>query len=87
MSVLEELYNGKINPSERYIKNSDECQKLNYLLTQNIKKLTKSLSPEEIAILSRMEDIFSELCYLSEVDGFKYGFKLGAQMMLDATAK
>lgn len=47
MTILEELYNGNINPSSRFIKNDSEYQRVNHQLTEYLDKLMMSLDDDE----------------------------------------
>lgn len=83
MSILEELYNGKINPAEKSVKESSEYSECNKQLTENMKKLSMLLKDNEKELYEKvMENIF-ELNYLSEKRNFIDGFCVGSQMMLE----
>lgn len=81
MSVLEELYNGNINPSEKYIKNGSEYQKLSKELTESIDELMLLLNNEEKQLCERIIDNVLELGCISEKEHFIEGFRTGAQIM------
>lgn len=83
MSVLEELYNGNINPSEKFIKKGSEYDKLTKQFSDCSDKLMKLLNNEQKALLNESSDIMSNLCYINEKEAFTEGFCIGAQMILD----
>jgi len=81
MSILEELYNGNINPSEKYIKNGSAYQKLNKQLTEQIYELMTLLNNEEKLLFEKIGDNISALNYISEKERFIEGFRIGVHMM------
>lgn len=83
MSVLEELYNGNINPSERYIKENSKYQKQNKQLAELIDKLIPMLNEDEKRICENIGDILSSMSFISERESFLFGFRTGAQMILE----
>lgn len=83
MSILEELYNGNINPVERFVKKESEYQRISRDISKRQDSLYKTLTQEEREIY---EDIFEnnyKLEYISEKEGFIQGFRLGAKIMLE----
>ena len=83
MSVLEDLYDGNINPYERYINPEGEYQRLNTQVTGKIEVLINSLSSEEKQQLDEIIDSFAAIGYISEKENFIEGFCLGAKIMLE----
>ena len=80
MSILEELYNGNINPSEKYVKNGSAHQKLSKQLMEHIDELMALLNDGEKQLCEKIGDVVSELNYLSEKECFIEGFRTGAQI-------
>lgn len=83
MSVLEELFNGNINPTEKYIKKGSEYQKLHQELTDYIDELLPLLNGDEQAICEKIADNASKLSYITEKERFIEGFCLGAKLVLE----
>lgn len=81
MSILEELYNGNIVPTEKYIKKGGEYQKINDELSEKIEKLMCTLNSKQKDLCEEIEDGFCRLSYISEKECFIDGFRLGAQIM------
>ena len=83
MSIIEELYNGNINPSEKFIKKGSEYANLTKQVSDCSVKLMSILNIEQKALLNESSDIMSNLCYINEKEAFTEGFCIGAKMMLD----
>lgn len=83
MTILEELYNGNVNPLARFIKDESEYQKLNHQVSEYIDKLMVSLNDEEKQLYEKIADGICGMGYISEKETFIEGFRLGAQMMLE----
>ncbi len=81
MSILEELYHGNINPSEKYINKGGEYGRLFEELTVSIDKFISALSEDEKQLYEKIEDIITELGYISEKESFAEGFRIGAPMV------
>ncbi len=81
MSILEELYNGNINPLERYIKNGSEYQKLNNQLTECLDELMLLLDNRGKQLCEKIGDNIADLSCISEKECFIEGFCMGTQMM------
>ncbi len=81
MSILEELYNGNLNPVEKHIKNGSKYQKLNKQLTESIDELMLLLNNEEKQLCEKIIDNVLELGCISEKERFIEGFRMGAQFM------
>lgn len=81
MCILEELYNGNINPSEKFLKDSGDYKKINQELNKHIDELMLHLNDEEKQLCKKIEDNIYKLDYISEKECFIEGFRLGAQIM------
>ena len=88
-SLLEQLYHGRIYPSEQIVPDSPEYKEdskdLQNYISQNIKVLAATNSEEEISnILDELADLYlrkySNECY----DHYVYGYKMGVRLMLEA---
>ncbi|MEE1239379.1 MAG: hypothetical protein UHO61_05595 [Acutalibacteraceae bacterium] len=83
MSILEELYNGNIAPIERSIKKGSEYYKLCKAAAEKKEKLFEELSCEKKAIYESIAESKLMIESISEEEIFIYGFRLGAQIMLE----
>lgn len=81
MDWLEELYYGKINPNENRICRSKRHDKALDRFCAYEKKLTEKLSGEDLSSLKTLIESGDEMMICTEIESFKTGFILGAQMM------
>ncbi len=81
MSILEELYDGNINPSQMFIKNGSEYKTLCAQLAEYTSELMSLLNSEEKQLFEKISDKNADLTYLSEKDRFMEGFRIGANIM------
>ena len=83
MKILEELWYGRINPSQR----TQPDDKLETELTEQIvekeDELAALLSDEAKEILNQMRDTQLDLSTSNERKAFISGFRLGARIMLE----
>lgn len=87
MTILEELYNGNIHPTEKHIKKGSTYQKINDQLAENLDKLMILLKDEEKCLFEKIEGDALQLGYISEKENFIDGSCLGAQMMLEIMSR
>lgn len=80
MTILENLYNGNINPSERYMKRGGEYYKTVKKLNSLFDEFFPLLNKDTKAIYEKIEKLLSELNYISEKEAFIDGFSIGAQI-------
>ncbi len=85
MSILEELYDGNINPSQMFIKNGSEYKTLCAQLSEYTSELTSLLSSEEKQLFEKIWNKNADLTYLSEKERFMEGFRIGANIMWEIT--
>ncbi len=83
MCVLEQLYNGNINPSERYIKKGGEYEKAFNELVKNIEELQSMLTAKQKQICEQLEENIGRLSYISEKESFIEGYRLGARTVFE----
>lgn len=81
--MLEDLYNGKIIPIERYIKDQSDYQKTNKTLVKNIDNLFALLNDNQKQLCEKVFDNFTDLEYISELESFSQGFCIGAKLILE----
>lgn len=80
MSIIEELYNGNIDPSEKYMRDDSTYRKTHNELVHQMDALSATLTDVQKELLEKIEDTEAELRYLSEKSRFIEGFCLGAQL-------
>ena len=83
-SVLNELYNGNINPYELIYPKDPEFCEINEKISDETLFWKSKLTKEEF---NRLEDLQNLLMQSSSVElreTFKYGFKLGVMIMIES---
>lgn len=83
MSVLEELWNGNLEPSEYSFSSSREYKELLHLVSRNEEKLLSTMTKERKELFSRYSDCVQEFQSLTELLLFQSSFKLGAKLMAE----
>ena len=88
MNIIEELYYGNLNPTEKYFNPSSEYGKNVKIISDNEEKLTAYLSAiptaeKEKHLLEQLINAQNEILFISEFERFKEGFKLGARLITD----
>ena len=83
MFVLEKLWREGLSPSERFVRNGSEYQRLMMQLCDMENALLNLLPDDGKALLARYEEIQRSVSALSEEETFVTAFRMGAQMMLD----
>ena len=66
MSILEELYNGNIDPSEKYMRGDSVFRKTYNELVHQMDTLAATLTDTQKEMFEKIEDTEAELRYLSE---------------------
>ena len=83
MTILEELYNGNINPSEKFIKKDSEYRSLMNEYAEQIDKLTAILDNGEKELFEKIMETGVSIGYISDKENFIGGFCLGARIMIE----
>ena len=81
--ILEELWYGNINPLEQSTDGNAEVKKLLNLVGRNRDKLCEGMTEQQKADLAKYDDSVNEMYGIIEQEVFKYGFRLGAKIMLE----
>ena len=81
MSILEDLWDGKIVPCERRSIPTEEA--VRKVISKKEEKLTSLLSPEAKEILGELMDSQGELASLNDCEIFIEGFRMGATLILE----
>lgn len=86
-SVIEKFYNGKINPSEQIFRHDKRYR--NHLKKQceSEKSLRSSLSREQQDLFENYQNQKNQTDSYIHRRIFRYGFLLGARLLLEATSQ
>ena len=83
MSILEELWYGRINPSQRTQPDDKSASELTEQIVEKEDELAPLLSDEAKEILDQMRDKQLDLSTSNERKAFISGFRLGTMIMLE----
>ena len=83
MKILEELWYGRINPSQRTQPDDKSASELTEQIVEKEDELDALLSDEAKEILDQMRDKQLDLSTSNERKAFISGFRLGARIMLE----
>ena len=83
MNILEELWYGRINPSQRTQPDDKSASELTEQIVEKEDELSALLSDEARKILDQMRDKQLDLSTSNEREAFISGFRLGARIMLE----
>ncbi len=83
MYILNDLWQGNITPSERYIRSGTEYQKPLHELSGEINGFINTLPSEKQVHYEKLTALQYKLNSISEQDAFIVGFRLGAKMIID----
>ena len=83
MKILEELWYGRINPSQRTQPDDKSDSELTEQIVEKEDELAALLSDEAKEILDQMRDTQLDLSTSNERKAFISGFRLGARIMLE----
>ena len=83
MNILEELWYGRINPSQRMQPDDKSASKLTEQIVEKEDELAPLLSDETKEILDQMREKQLDLSIANEKKAFISGFCLGAKLMLE----
>ena len=85
MKLIEELYNGNIDPFEHAVHHPKAQKKLCELMHQNEDALKAGLSDQQRETLEKLKNNLTDLHRLEKMEMFTEGFRLGARLMLEIT--
>jgi len=83
-SILQQLYDGEIYPSENIRVDTLEYHKLKSSLTDKKERFIKTLSDNNRDLFKSIEELYDELPEIYCYTGFEYGFKLAVSLMSEA---
>ncbi|MCR5636137.1 MAG: hypothetical protein K6F76_03035 [Clostridiales bacterium] len=84
MTVLEDLWYGRIIPWEMFVRNDPQLKSLLSLSGKNYDKLTADFTEKQMEMLEKYKDILCEMNSYTEQAAFKYGFALGVRLMIES---
>ena len=82
MTTLQELWYGNIRPNEDKVI-TDEEKELVELIAKHHETLSSSLKKDDLIVLEKYVDCFTEYTSLIECQAFEIGFKLALKLMKD----
>jgi hypothetical protein len=83
VSLLEELYYGKICPNEQICFNDPEYAQHSKLISERMHFLKAKLSPEDFTIIEEAMDLNGMLISISSASAYTLGFRMGAAMIIE----
>ncbi len=83
MSILEELYNGNIRPSEKFIKKESEYNELFNQLNNKIDSFLLNLNQNEKKLFEEIDTTVIKLTDISQKEYFFEGLYIGANLILE----
>ena len=85
MSILEDLYCGRIAPHEQRIEPESEYEKLLRYIIRHEDDLKSTLTEQQKETFEKYKDCRAEVESLTEVEAFISGFKLATRIMMEVT--
>lgn len=82
--MIEELWNGEIDPQDTLIKYNQEYHDLQHRQLQNESELLETLSDEQKVLFEKYCAIEVELSGISERETFTAGFKIAMRLAAEA---
>lgn len=82
-SILESLYHGNLHPDENIIPDDPQYSILRKKTSDIIEIWKERLSAEEFDELEALLDLYGQTHGMELAASFKYGFRLGAGMMVE----
>lgn len=81
MSIINELYNGNINPGEKFAKKDGEYHKLMAKLSECIELLMPMLDGDSLKLWNEIQETELSMEKITERESFIDGFCIGAKLM------
>jgi len=86
-TILKELYNGKLNPIAKQLKEGSVSTKSMKTICNYEEELTSLLSGKEKELFEKLVSKQGEINYLNGEERFIEGFRLGARVMVEVFEK
>ncbi|MDQ1234560.1 hypothetical protein QE450_002058 [Paenibacillus sp. SORGH_AS306] len=87
MSIIEDLYYGKLNPSEQIIPKSSEYHYNVAKISDMLNKLKVDLSVKNYEKVEEILELQGILTSISLASAYRYGHQIGTLMMVDIFGK
>ena len=85
-SILQQLYDGEVYPSENIKCYSPEYRELGSKIDEEKQYFKATLSPDDWSRFDKLEDMLYERSSAYSFANFTYGFRLGGSLMVEALA-
>ena len=85
MDIINEIWYGNISPFEQCTRGDKRLKGLLKLVARNREDLDATLTDKQKETLEKFEDCMNEMHSITERDAFSYGFRLGVQLMAEAS--
>ncbi len=82
-NFIEEMYYGRINPSEKRYHISDEYKNALKMVSNTEKQLKEMLSNQELKLFDDFVNAINKVNIVENLENFKIGFMFGVLMMCD----
>lgn len=83
MSILEDLYSGKVYPLEKIVPQDERYRPTNEKIGELREYFKENLSPEDCEKFKQWSSLMYESQYMDSYANFAYGFRLGIMLLLD----
>ncbi|MEK4059054.1 MULTISPECIES: DUF6809 family protein [Paenibacillus] len=83
MSLLEDLYYGKICPSERSHSNDPKYALYSKQISELLQILKEKLTPDDFTMVEGVMDLNDMLISVSSAAAYILGFRMGAAMIIE----
>ena len=83
ISMIKELWRGKICPQTDSRNNSPEMKELMEYMARHHDNLLKTMTDEQKEVFEKFDDCWSEYMSLAEASIIEYAFKLGMQIAIE----
>ncbi len=85
MTTLEDLWYGNIAPFEQYLDGNKKYKELLPVMARNREKLSEGFQSEKTEWLEKYDAIIGEMNSITEVEAFKFGFRLATALLIEST--
>lgn len=82
-TLLKQLYNGEIYPSETINCKAPEYRELSHKISDETEYFKATLSPEDWSRLEQLDDMIHDRSAAYSYENFLYGFRLGVGLMIE----
>lgn len=83
-SILQQLFDGEIFPSENIRPNSSAYQEMDKALSEEIEYLMNTLSGDNLKWFQKTRDLQFETTNIYLYESFAYGFRFAASLMAES---